>query len=129
MKPKVVALVLAMIVCACVLVGLFASPIRANSPSPEEQLKITNVHCSVGSDGWFAVTVNNTGVASVTITQFLVNGVKQSSVMPLLPVVLEPNGSLVFNASLSVESEGKYQIEVLTAQESFSTFEQTSTTA
>ncbi len=130
MKPKVCALVLAMIVCACVLEGLFASPIRANSYSPEERLKITKIHCSVGSDGWLAITVNNTGAESVTITQFSVNSVKQSLVSPLLPAVLAPDTSLVLNASLNINSEGIYRMDVLTSQGSkVSAVEVTTTTA
>jgi hypothetical protein len=129
MKLKVFALILAMLVCACVLEGLFASPIRANSSSREEHLAITKVHCSVGSEGWFAVTVNNVDAENVTITLFSVNGIKQASVSPVLPAVLATNESLVINASLCIASEGTYRIDLLTLEGNrFSVIEQTTTT-
>ncbi len=130
MKPKVFALILAMIVCACVLEGLFASPIQANSSIHKERLAITKIHCSVGSEGWFAITVNNIGSSSVTITQFSVNDIKQASVSPVLPAVLAPDESVVINASLSIDSEGTYRLDVLTSQGNrFPTVEVTTTTA
>lgn len=64
---------------------------------------------------WIAVTVNNTGIESVSIAKLLVNDAKQSIVKPVLPVELVPDSGIVINATMNV-TVGEYQIDVLASK-------------
>jgi hypothetical protein len=115
MKTVVIALMVALLVCAGFLVGLLLIPRSGTSSNLPEHLIITNVDYGVGSEGWIAVTVNNTGIASVNIAKLLVNNVKQSLVNPALPVELAPDNGIVINATMEITA-GEYQIDALTSK-------------
>jgi len=116
----VVAAVLGMLLAGGgVITGFFLalSIFQSNTSSPlPEYITISNVQYGVGSNGWIAVAVNNTGIASVTIVKVLVNNVKQSSVNPSLPIAVEPDNGLVLNVTMSVAEGETYQIDLFTSQ-------------
>lgn len=87
-----------------------------NSSVLPEYLALTDVNYGVSHGGWVAVTVNNTGIGSVTLVKLAINDVKQSSVYPPLPITLAPDTGAVLNATLNVTGGESYQIEVFTAQ-------------
>jgi hypothetical protein len=70
----------------------------------------------VGPDGWFALTINNTGVGSVTIVKVLVNNVKQSSANPALPFTVAPDNGFALNVTMAISKGIPYQIDLFTSQ-------------
>lgn len=114
MKTIVIAVIISLLVCAGFLAGFLIPRSNISSNLPEH-LIITNVDYGVGSEGWIAVTVNNTGIASVNIAKLLVNNAKQSLVNPALPVELAPDDGIVINATMNITA-GEYQIDVLTSK-------------
>jgi hypothetical protein len=115
---KVVPILGVLLTSGVILVFLFTTGIfqsRTSSPLPE-YIIITDVQYGVGSDGWIAVTANNTGIASVTIIKILINNFKQSSVNPSLPITLTPDNGVVLNITMNVTQSGTYKIDLLTSQ-------------
>ena len=107
-----------LLVGGVIAVFLFATNIFQSNTSPSipEYMIITDVQYGVGSDGWVAVTVNNTGIASVTIVKVLINNFKQSLVNPSPPVAVAPDSGVVLNVTMNVTQSGTYKIDLLTSQ-------------
>ena len=115
MKTVVIVFTVVLLVCAGFLTGYFLIIQSNTSSSLPEHLIITNVDYGAGPQGWIAVTVNNTGIASVNIAKLLVNNVKQLAATPTLPVELAPDNGVVINATMNVIAQ-EYQIDVLTSK-------------
>jgi hypothetical protein len=115
MKTVVLAVIVALLVFAGFLAGSLLVPRTNTSSNLPEHLIITKVEYGVDPGGWIAVTINNTGIASINFAKLLVNNVKQSIVNPALPVGLAPDNGIVINATMSITA-GEYQIDVLTSK-------------
>ena len=115
MKTVVIVFTVVLLVCSGFLTGYFLIIQGNTSSGLPEHLIITNVDYGAGPQGWIAVTVNNTGIASVDIAKLLVNSVKQLAVNPPLPLELAPDNGVVINATIDVNAQ-EYQIDVLTSK-------------
>jgi hypothetical protein len=69
-----------------------------------------------GTDGWLAMTVNNTGIGSITLVKVSVNYIKQSLVNPALPVAVAPDQSLQLNVTMNISEGETYRIDLFTSQ-------------
>jgi hypothetical protein len=119
MKTVVLAIVCVMLVSVGAMVGFFAAlsnPQPNGSSSLPEYLLVSEPEFYVGTDGWFAMTINNTGVGSVTIVKVLVNNVKQSSANPPLPFTVAPDNGFVLNVTMAISKGIPYQIDLFTSQ-------------
>jgi hypothetical protein len=119
MKMVAATIIGGLLICGGALAGFFfALEIRQSNTSPAlpEYLAITNVEYGVGPDGWIAVTVNNTGIAPVTIAKILVNNAKQSSVNPSLPITVAPDNGVVLNSTMNVTESEIYKTDLITSK-------------
>jgi len=115
MRTAVIATSIIALVCAGFLAGYFLSLQSSTSSDLPEYLAITDVDYGYGSDGWIAVTINNTGLSIVNIAKLLVNDIKQSVVNPVLPVDLAPDNGVVINTTMEITAT-TYRIDVLTSK-------------
>jgi hypothetical protein len=119
MKMVVATIIGALLVCGGVLGGfLFALEICQSNTSSSlpEYLAITSVEYGVDPDGWIALTVNNTGISTVTIAKILVNDTRQSSVSPSLPITIAPDNGFVLNSTMNITQSEIYKIDLLTSK-------------
>jgi hypothetical protein len=83
-----------------------------NSPfMTNEDWQITDVKSGEGTDGWIAVTVNNSGIIPVTLVKTSINLAKQST-SPSLPLTLQPDTGTVLNMTMNVQGGTDYDIRV-----------------
>jgi hypothetical protein len=113
MKTAIIATSIIALVCAGFLAGYFLN-LQSNTASDlPENLVITNVELGTdNSEYWIAITVNNTGLSSVNIVKLLFNNVKQSSVIPSLPIALAPDAGTVIKSTLDITAS-EYQTDAL----------------
>jgi len=119
MKTVVFAIVCVMLVSVGAMVGFFAAlsnPQPNGSSGLPEYLLVSEPEYYVGTDGWFAIAINNTGVGSVTIVKVLVNNIKQSSTNPPLPFTVAPDHGFVLNVTMAISVNVPYQIDLFTSQ-------------
>jgi len=88
-----------------------------------EQIQITNLAFRVStgglSNGWIAVTVNNTGTSPVTMNEAWVNNVKKTTTTPALPTggTIPANTGLILNiTSLTVVQGYNYQVKLVSSK-------------
>jgi len=119
MKTVVFAIVCVMLVGVGAIAGFFAAlsnPQFNGSSGLHEYLLASEPEYYVGTDGWFAMAINNTGVGSVTIVKVLVNNVKQPSTNPALPFTVAPDNGFVLNVTMAISVNVAYQIDLFTSQ-------------
>jgi hypothetical protein len=112
------------ILCLTLIVGGFVAgmlfSMNAFQPSASsglpEYLLLSEPEYYVGTDDWFAMAINNTGIGSVTIVKVLVNNVKQSSTNPPLPFIVAPDHGFVLNVTMTISTGIPYQIDLFTSQ-------------
>jgi flagellin-like protein len=85
-----------------------------------EQIQITNLSFGVGtSNGWVAVTVNNTGTSPVTLNEAWVNNVKKTTTTPVIPSygTIAANAGMILNiTSLNVVRGYNYQVKLVSSK-------------
>jgi hypothetical protein len=91
----------------------------------QENWDFTNVTSAQGTNGWIAITVNNTGIVPVTFVKASVNLVAQST-SPSLPLTLQPDTGTVLNITMNVDY-GQYDIRVYTSRGNYSRIQWTPT--
>jgi hypothetical protein len=130
MKKSVILTIASVFVCIGVIAGFFVLP-NLNGLLSDESLSITEMSMAIGEGSWVSMNVTNNRNNTVTITEFIVNNVRQSPVYPQLPITLPSKGSVIINATSAVILDEKtYWIGVTTSNgKSFSEMTQTSTTA
>ena len=119
MKTVVFVIMCVALVSGGVTVGFLlalSNPQPNNSSGLPEYLLVSEPEYYVGTDGWFAMAINNTGVGSVTIVKVLVNNVKQSSANPALPFTVAPDHGFVLNVTMTISKGIPYQIDLFTSQ-------------
>jgi hypothetical protein len=118
MKTVVLAIVCVMLVSVGAMVGFFAAlgslQSGASSAFPEYLVLSEpeyNVTC-----GWFTMTINNTGIGSVSLVKVLVSNVKQLSINPPFPFTIAPDHGFTFNVTMDLSQSRTYQIDLFTSQ-------------
>lgn len=78
-----------------------------------EELKIMNIEFGgTGVNKWVAVTANNTGTATVTISEAWINNAKQS----ITDTPLSANQGTVFNMTYSWTTGENYQVKLVSSK-------------
>ena len=80
-----------------------------------EEIKITNIQFG-GGGAYIAVTVNNTGISAVTISEAWVNSVVVTTTSPLLPKSISANTGIVLNMTSTWVDGNNYQVKLLSSK-------------
>ena len=118
MKTVVFAIVCVMLVGVGAMVGFFAalSGLQSGASSSfPEYLVLSEPEYNV-TGGWFTMTINDTGIGSVSLVKVLVNNVKQSSVNPSFPFTVAPDHGFMMNVTMDLSQSQTYQIDLFTSQ-------------
>jgi flagellin-like protein len=81
-----------------------------------EQVSITNLTFGTGAAGNVTITASNTGTSPVTVNEVWVNNVKQGSVLPILPLTIQPNTQNITVVTMSISAGYSYQVKMVSSK-------------
>ena len=119
MKTVVLAMLCMALVGGGVVLGLLVA-FSALQPSASsvfpEYLVISEAGYGIGSNGWVAVRITNTGIGSVTLMKVYVNYAKQTSVTPPFPITVGPDDTVILNVTMNIVLGEDYHTVLFTSQ-------------